>query len=248
MTQVRRALGVVVAAALIMAGAAGCGDDGVDEDGASGTEATAATSAGDGTDTTEAETDSDEDPGGCPDETTLVVVNADAARGADGAEVALDEGPVDVVTAFADGSGGDASLVFADYEYEADPQFGLSAPVGDPDVPEGGLILVLSITTGGEGDLTTGEYGPLETGEGAVSSPGDLTDPDASIPDVPASINFEALYLGADRILPIGEHTVTLTEVTDTTLCGELSGDTGESELQADGFPVLTGTFVVDRV
>lgn len=247
MGQVRRALGLAIAAALIVAGAAGCGDDGGDEDTAASTEATADSTAAAGTDTTGAG-DPDEAAGGCPDETTLEVVNADAARGGDGAEVALDEGPVDVVTAFADGSGGDASLVFADYEYEADPQFGLSAPVGDPDVPEGGLILVLSITTGGEGDLTTGEYGPLETGEGAVSSPGDLTDPDASIPDVPASINFEALYLGADRILPIGEHTVTVTEVTDATLCGELTGDTGETELQADGFPVLTGTFVVDRV
>ncbi len=79
----------------------------------------------------------DTDVGRCPDETTLEVVNADAARGADGAEVAMEEGPVDVVTAFADGSGGNASLVFADYEYEADPQFGLSAPVGDPDVPDG---------------------------------------------------------------------------------------------------------------
>lgn len=240
MRQVRRALGLAIAAALIVAGAAGCGDDGGDEDTAASTEATA--------DSTAAAGDPDEAAGGCPDETTLEVVNADAARGADGAEVALEEGPVDVVTAFADDSGSSASFVFADYEVEADPQFGLSAPIGDPEVPDGGLIMVVTISTGGEGEITTGEYRALETGEGAVSSPGDLTDPDASIPDVPASINFEALYLGADRILPIGEHTVTVTEVTDATLCGELTGDTGETELQADGFPVLTGTFVVDRV
>ena len=243
MGQVRRTLGVAVAAVLIVAGAAGCGDEGGDEDGASGTEATAATSADDTTGTTAAT-----DGGGRPDETTLEVVNADAARGADGAEVALEEGPVDVVTAFADDSGSSASFVFADYEVEADPQFGLSAPIGDPEVPDGGLIMVVTISTGGEGEITTGEYRALETGEGAVDSPGDLTDPDATIPDVPPSVSFEALYLGADRILPTGEHTVTLTEVTDTTLCGELTGDTRETELQADGFPVLMGTFVAERV
>ena len=78
MGQVRRTLGMAVAAALIVAGAAGCGNEGGDEDGASGTEATAATSADDTTVTTAAT-----DAGGCPDETTLEVVNADAARGCD---------------------------------------------------------------------------------------------------------------------------------------------------------------------
>ncbi|MCB9371903.1 MAG: hypothetical protein H6518_03875 [Microthrixaceae bacterium] len=237
----RRAPGVAVLAALTIAVIAGCGSDGGDDDAAPADETTAATSeATDGTDGSA--------EGGCPDETALEVVNGDSARGSDGADVNLGEGEVDVLTAFADGTGGDATLVFADYEVEADPQFGLSAPVGDPEVPVGGLIMVISITTGGEGDLTTGEYRALEPGEGAVSSPGDLTDPDASIPEIPPSVNFEALYLGDDRIIPLGEHSVTLTEVTDTQLCGELTGDTGETELQSDGFPVLTGTFVAERV
>ena len=228
-------------AALTLAAAA-CGSDGGDDAGPVD-DTTVETSAA----TTDAG-EADDPAGGCPDETTLEVVNADAARGADGAEVALEEGPVDVVTSFADDSGSSASFVFADYEVEADPQFGLSAPIGDPEVPAGGLIMVITISTGGEGEITAGEYRALGTGEGAVESPGDLTDPDATIPDVPPSVSFEALYLGADRVLPIGVHSVTVTEVTDTALCGELTGDTGETELQADGFPVLTGTFVAERV
>lgn len=231
-----RALGLAAAAALTIGGAA-CGGDSGGEDDASVT-----------TDGTEAAVTSTAEAGGCPDDTTLEVVNGEAARGSTGEPVGLSSGPVDVATSFADGSGGDSTFVFADYEVEADPQFGLSAPVGDPEVPDGGLILVLSITTGGEGDLVPGQYGALAPGEGAVDSPGDLTDPDATIPEIPASVNFEALYLGADRIVPIGEHAVTLTEVTDTTLCGELAGDTGESTFQSDGFPILAGAFVAERV
>ncbi len=231
----RRTLGLAAVAALTL-GAAACGSDGGGADDAASTDDTAAEAT-----TTPA-------AGGCADETTLEVVNGESARGTTGDPVALGSGPVDVATSFADGSGGDATFVFADYEVEADPQFGLSAPVGDPEVPDGGLILVLSITTGGEGDLVPGQYGALAPGEGAVDSPGDLTDPDATIPEIPASVNFEALYLGADRIVPIGEHAVTLTEVTDTTLCGELAGDTGESTFQSDGFPILAGAFVAERV
>lgn len=238
-----RARTAVLAASLTLTlVAAACGSDG-GGDGASPADDAATTTVAAGS-----EGEGVEGAGGCPGATALEVVNGGSASGTTGDAVELADGPVDVVTSFADGEGGNATFVFADYEVEADPQFGLSAPVGDPEVPDGGLIMVISITTGGEGDLVPGQYGDLAPGEGAVESPGDLTDPDATIPDVPASVNFEALYLGADRILPIGEHSVTLTEVTDTTLCGELTGDTGETQFQSDGFPVLTGTFVAERV
>lgn len=222
--------------------AAGCGSDGGDE--AAPADDTTVEASVATTDAGEADTTA----GGCPDATTLEVVNGESARGAAGDPVALASGPVDVATSFADDSGSSASFVFADYEVAADPQFGLSAPIGDPEVPAGGLIMVVTISTGGEGEITAGEYRALETGEGAVESPGDLTDPDATIPDVPPSVSFEALYLGDDRVLPIGVHSVTVTEITDTAICGELTGDTGETELQADGFPVLEGTFVAERV
>lgn len=238
-----RARRVALAAALSLALlVAACGSDGGEDEALSADDA-ATTTVASGSDDAGAD-----GAGGCPDATSLEVVNGGSASGTTGDPVELADGPVDVVTSFADGEGGNATFVFADYEVEADPQFGLSAPVGDPEVPDGGLIMVISITTGGEGDLVPGQYGDLAPGEGAVESPGDLTDPEATIPDVPASVNFEALYLGADRILPIGEHSVTLTEVTDTTLCGELTGDTGETQFQADGFPVLTGAFVAERV
>lgn len=237
-----RARAAVLAASLTLTlVAAACGSDGGGGE-ASSTDDAATTTVAAGSE------DDVASAGGCPDATALEVVNGGSARGTTGDAVELADGPVDVVTSFADGDGGDATFVFADYEVEADPQFGLSAPVGDPEVPDGGLIMVISITTGGEGDLVPGQYGDLAPGEGAVESPGDLTDPDATIPDVPASVNFEALYLGADRIIPLGEHSVTLTEVTDSTLCGELTGDTGETQFQSDGFPVLSGTFVAERV
>lgn len=228
-------------AALTLAAAA-CGGDGSDE-AAPADDTTVATSAA-----TTGAGEADDAAAGCPDATTLEVVNGESARGAAGDPVALASGPVNVATSFADDSGSSASFVFADYEVEADPQFGLSAPIGDPEVPDGGLIMVVTISTGGEGEITAGEYGALETGEGAVESPADLTDPDATLPDVPPSVSFEALYLGDDRVVPIGVHSVTVTEITDTAICGELTGDTGETDLQADGFPVLEGAFVAERV
>ncbi|MEL7208832.1 MAG: hypothetical protein AAGK32_11485 [Actinomycetota bacterium] len=225
-------LGAALVAILL---AASCGGD----DGGDDADSAATTAGNEATTTTEA--------GACAAETSLQVVNAQSASGFSGDDVDLD-GSFDVVTEFADASGeGGAGLVFADYEIPEDPQFGLSAPVGDPEAPEGGLFFNVSITTGGEGAIDVGEYRALEPGEGAISSPGDITDPDASIPDVPPSVNFESMYLGPERIL-IGEHSVTLTEVTETQLCGEITGDAGQSDLQADGFPVVEGTFVVDRI
>ena len=210
---------------------ANCGSD----DG--GNESAATTTGGDGATTTAAAA------GGCEDETSLEVVNAASATGFSGDGVDLGDGSFTVVTEFSDASGeGGADLVFADYQIAEDPQFGLSAPVGDPEAPVGGLFFNVSITTGGEGVLDVGEYRALEPGEGAISSPGDITDPDASIPDVPPSVNFESMHFGAERIL-IGDHSVTLTEVTDTQLCGEIAGDPAQNDA-----PVVEGAFVIDRL
>jgi hypothetical protein len=201
-----------------------------------------------------AQTDGDEQAatsttadGSCPEETSLEVANSDGGTGFSGDPVDLDAGPIETMTGFADTTGGNAQMVFADYAFEEDPQFGLSAPVGDPEAPDGGLYFMVSITTGGEGDLAPGEYRALEPGEGAVSSPGDLTDPDADIPDIPPSVNFEIMYLGAERIV-IGNHAVTLTEVTDSRLCGEITTDADETDLEVLGQSVITGDFAIDRV
>ena len=53
------------------------------------------------------------------------------------------DGPLMHGTEFADVTlGSSVELLFASYELTPDPQFGLSAPVGIPDVPEGGIVLV----------------------------------------------------------------------------------------------------------
>jgi hypothetical protein len=187
--------------------------------------------------------------GPCPAESDLELSNSAAATGIDGDPVGRADGPIPVLTGFADVTlDENADLVFADYEIAPDPQFGLSAPVGDPGVPEGNLFFSISITMAGEGTLDTIEYRALDPGEGAVESPADLTDPNASIPDLDPHVNFTDLYVGSQRIIPLGSHTVTLTEITEQRLCGEITADTDANDLQVDGFPVVEGRFVIDRV
>ena len=93
-----------------------------------------------------------------------------------------------------------------------------------------------------------GDYRALEPGEGAVSSPADLTDPEADVADLDPHVGFTSMYRGPERILPLGDHSVTLTEITDQRLCGVIEADSGASDLQVDGFPTVTGPFAIERV
>ena len=216
----------VLVAALALLGAA-CGDDGGGGDTDEGASETTSTEAA--TTTTEA--------GPCAAESALTISNSDGL-----------DGPLDVVTGFADVTlDSTADLVFADYEIEEDPQFGLSAPVGDPGAPDGGSIFQVTLTAGSAEILEPGDF-PEQGPESALDSPGDITDPDADIPSVPPSIAFVSLYNGAERILPLGTHAVTLTEIDETQVCGTITGSEDASDLQADGFPIVTGDFVIDVV
>lgn len=164
-------------------------------------------------DTEPADTTTTTEAGPCPSETTLEILNSEGL-----------DGEMDIVTEFADVTLGEsADLVFATYEIEEDPQFGLSAPVGDPGAPDGGLIFQVSLD--GDGEIVAGEY------------------PDDD--DAAARISFISMYNGSERINPLGDHTLTITEITEEQICGEITG-VGETDLQS--FPYLEGTFVVPAV
>jgi hypothetical protein len=125
-------------------------------------------------------------------------------------------------TAFADVTlNRSASFVFASYEIEAHPQFGMSAPVGDPAAPEGGLIFQIRIDNPEE--LANGEY--TDDGEGAAGR-----------------VSFTSMYRGGNRILPLADHTVRITEIADEHLCGEIVPAEGAN------YPTVAGRFKVDKV
>ena len=158
-----------------------------------------------------------EPAGPCPAATSLTLSGLDRSpylEGA-GATIAVSTGFADVTL------NSSTSLVFATYTIEADPQFGLSAPTGVPDVPEGGMIFQLSLDP--SGDLAAGVFN--EDGEGAAGR-----------------VSHESMYRGDHRINPLADHTVTITEVTDEHVCGEIAPEEGAS------WPGVSGTFKLDRV
>lgn len=198
---VRRTLLIIA----IVLGAAACSSDGDSADTATTTSASAEQADG-----STASTSADS----CPSETLLVV---SGSQGIDG--------ELELVTAFADVTlDQSADLVFATYEIPEDPQFGVSAPVGDPEAPPGGVIFQLTLVTQ-EDVLPMGDY------------PEDGTSP--------TRIAFVAMHNGSERILPLGEHTVTITDYSDERICGEITAGAGGG---AQSFPVVEGTFNLVRV
>ena len=99
----------------------------------------------------------------------------------------------------------------------------MSAPVGNPDVPEGGIIFRASIHASGQ--LAVGEY---------TRDANDL-----------GRMTHISVYHSSGRINPLGQHTIVITEITDEHICGEING-VGETELQR--FPTLSGRFRLDRI
>lgn len=150
--------------------------------------------------------------GPCPEGTTLTLVDSDGTTRR-----------VDVVTEFADVTLGDtADLVFASYEIPEDPQFGVSAPVGDPQAPVGGTIVQFTLFGGDNDAFPTGTY----------------VEDDAATP----RIMFAAAYDGPTRINPLGDHTIEITEVTTDHLCGTITG-IGDTGLQT--LPYVEGDFLI---
>jgi hypothetical protein len=226
----------LIPAAVVTAGLllAACGGD--DDEGAADTTAAPETTAatveptvaeeGEPTGTTVAEETDGADgtttttvaEGDCPSETVLEI-NPGATAG-------LTDGPVADVEVFADWSMDQtADLVFSSYPFPEDPQFGLSAPVGVPEVPEGEYLFSVSLFAGVDKTL----------------EPGVFVDDDAAEP----RIMFIDLYLGSERILPLGDHQVTITGITETEVCGTIEGS-GDTALQS--FPFVTGEFVAPKV
>ncbi len=167
-----------------------------------------------------AETEKPAEPTGpCPVKTELTLNNIDRSPHLEGfTGPIIPEG-----TYFANVSmGKSASLVFAEYTIEAG-QFGMSAPTGDPEAPEGKIILSASLGDAGDA-LANGPYTDKGTeDEGSVGRLQTIT-----------------MYRGGNRIVPLGDHTITLTEVTEEHICGEISA-VGDTALQS--FPYVTGRF-----
>ena len=155
------------------------------------------------------------DDGPCPAETALTIANLNGSPHLDGVEAAFSP-----TSGFADVTmDKTASFVFTSYEFEADPQFGMSAPTGNPDAPEGGLIFQITIEAAGDA-LAAGEF----TEEGAAGG----------------RVSTNSMYKGSSRIVPMVDHSVELTEITAEHLCGTITA--------ADGsFPGVSGRFKVDR-
>lgn len=210
----------LIPAALVTAGLllAACGGDD-DESAADTTAASETTAVGTDTTVTEepAETTTTAAEDGCPAETVLEINN--------GATAGLTDGPVADIEVFADWSDPTVDLVFSSYPFPEDPQFGLSAPVGVPDVPEGAYLFELSLFAGVDKTL----------------EPSVFVDDDAAEP----RIQFIDLSFGSERILPLGDHQVTITEITETEVCGTIDGS-GDTALQS--FPFVTGAFVAPKV
>lgn len=155
------------------------------------------------------------DDGPCPASTGLTIANLGGSPHLDGVDAAFVP-----TSAFADVTlDRSADFVFTSYAFEADPQFGISAPTGDPEAPDGGLIFQISIQAAGDA-LAPGEF----TEEGAAGG----------------RVTTNSMYHGSSRIVPMVDHSLELTEITEEHVCGVISS--------ADGsFPGVSGRFKVDR-
>jgi hypothetical protein len=155
------------------------------------------------------------DAGPCTVETALTISGSTVA-----------DGTLEVISEFADVTLDEtADLVFASYSIDEDPQVGWSAPVGDPGAPTDGVIFQFSLFAGVDQTLGTGNYPSDDEAEPRITT--------------------ISLYAGSERVNPLGDHTVTITEYTDDALCGEIVA-VGETDLQS--FPKVTGRFNVPRV
>lgn len=226
-----RLLPPVLALALVLA-ACGGGDEDRSEQPATGRSTTtvegpAATDDDEGP--AGSGTSAPDDPGdGCTDD--LVVAGSDGVDGpVEVATAITDDGPHPANTTDADGT---LSMALATYELEADPQFGLSIPVGVPGVPAGELIYVVTLA--------------LDDPEGVIAVGDTFADATGEDTGAAGRIANHGLYSGtAGRINPLGQTTIEITTLTDEQVCGTITA-VGETELQS--FPTLTGTFAADRL
>jgi hypothetical protein len=138
-----------------------------------------------------------------------------------------DEGPHPDNTVDYDGS---LSMVFADYEIPVDEQFGYSIPIAGSEVPADGTELQVSLAY--DGVIEPGLTFVDQTADAEVLAEHDGT------------INFISLFEPSGRAV-LGETVVTITEITDNEVCGEI---TGVSETDLQSLTAVEGEFVVDRI
>ncbi len=166
----------------------------------------------------EAETEAEAPPaddGPCPAATSLTIANLNGSPHLDGVEATFEP-----TSGFADVTlDKTADFVFTTYEFPEDPQFGMAAPTGNPDVPDGELIFQISIEAAGDA-LAAGEF----TEDGAAGG----------------RVSTNSMYRGSSRIIPMVDHSLELTEITAEHLCGTITAAEGS-------FPGVSGRFKVDR-
>ncbi|MCC5950513.1 MAG: hypothetical protein JJU45_00305 [Acidimicrobiia bacterium] len=220
---IRRLLAMIGAVALVLA-ASGCGSD----DTSDTTDVTDATDAADddatdddATDDDGADDDADDgdeaaaSDGPCPVETAITITASGDDADIDG-EMDLEMTFIDIVL------GQTGTLVLATYELEASEQFGLRAPVGQPDVDDGGIIFMATLLPPADEDLAPGDFSS-EDSEGQ-------------------RIGNYSLWTDESRVLPLADIVITLTEVGEDEVCGEITADADSS------FPQVSGEFVVERI
>jgi len=153
-----------------------------------------------------------EPAGPCPTTNSLTIQNGARSPHLEGVA------PTFVPTmAFANVSfGSNLSLAITSYTIEAG-QFGLSVPTGNPTVPEGGLIFRMELSGS---PLAAGEYTEAGGAAGRVTG--------------------TSLYHSRGRVVPMDTHKVTITELTDDHVCGEIAVD-GEPS-----WPAVVGRFRAD--
>ncbi|MBX3274651.1 MAG: hypothetical protein KF729_30575 [Sandaracinaceae bacterium] len=152
-----------------------------------------------------------EPAGPCPARTELTIQNAARSPHLDGVAAAFAP-----TMAFANVTmGRSLSLAFSSYEIARHPQFGLSVPVGVPTVPEGGMIVTMTITSPEQ--LTPAEYTRVASDAGRLASTG--------------------FFHSRGRVNPMADLRVTITELTAEHVCGEIAID-GSSN-----WPAPTGRF-----
>lgn len=168
-------------------------------------------------------------------ETNLQVVNTAAAelegledRDLEPVSVLADEGPHPANTVDYDST---LEVAFSEVELLEDPQFGLGIPIGAPENLEADdLYVSLSFFNRDEA---------IAVGQTFI----DQLSYDETLHD--GELNSILAYYGPDEGLLLGDTSVTITEITDEMVCGEISTVT-RTDLQT--FIGFEGTFAADRI
>lgn len=204
--------------------AAGCGGDG--DEGAD--EPTTTTAAVDGSTTTAA--DGEEGEGEGEEETcgaTLEVTGSEASDGPlDGTSISQGGPAPDAL----DSELGNMSFAFSSGVIEPDPQFGLTVPVGIPELDPDEVMLLVSISNEGGAEIAEGDRFTSSTATDRLPDDG--------------SIGNIALFSGAEDRLTIQDVALTITAIEDERFCGtvEALGDSAIQELV-----VVEGSFTAER-